>query len=170
MHPHSEHCHGHAKHAPLNLPGMTADENSPPALRAYIALKDACRAQRYLVMRRLAEEDSHPGQAVGLMVLAANDGITQSELADMIGIARPTVTTMLQKMERAGLIERRVDEDDQRYTRIYVTDAGHTLHERLRDVHDEMVLTAMGPLSEVDQLELERLLLLVSENIERGLA
>ena len=170
MHSDSEHCHGHVKHPPLNLPGMTADENSPPSLRAYIALKDACRAQRHLVMRRLADEDSHPGQAVGLMVLAANDGITQSELADMIGIARPTVTTMLQKMERAGLVERRVDEDDQRYTRIFVTDAGYTLHERLREVHDEMVDTAMASLPEADQLELERLLTLVTENIERGLA
>jgi len=170
MHSDSDHCHGHVKHPSLNLPGMTVDEHSPPSLRAYIALKDACRAQRYLVMRRLADEDSHPGQAFGLLVLAANDGITQSELADMIGIARPTVTTMLQKMERAGLVERRVDQDDQRYTRIYVTDEGHVLHERLRGVYDDMVQTAMAPLSETDQLELERLLLLVSENIERSLA
>ncbi|MDO8987308.1 MAG: MarR family transcriptional regulator, partial [Coriobacteriia bacterium] len=155
---------------PINLPGMTVDENTPPAYRAYYAMRDAFRAQKNLLLRRLGDTDSHPGQALSLWALAHSDGITQSELADMLGIARPTVTTMLQKMERSGLVRRRVDEDDQRYTRIYVTEQGRALHAQLRTVHAEMVETALGGLAKEEQLELERLLRLVSENIERGMA
>jgi len=174
MHPESSHCHGsgghgHA-HGPINLPGMTVDADTPPSYRAYYALRDALRAQKILFMRRLGEKDSHPGQAVCLWVLAHSDGITQSELADQLGIARPTVTTMLQKMERNGLIERRVDAEDQRYTRIYMTQSGRALHAELRAVHAEMVEATMGSLSETEQRELERLLRLVTESVERSLA
>jgi len=175
MHPDSPHCHGHPGHGrghagPVNLPEMTVDENTPQSFRTYYALRDVLRAQKNLMARRLGDNDTHPGQAICLWALAANDGMAQSELAEMLGIARPTVTTMLQKMERAGLIERRVDEDDQRYTRIYMTEPGRVLHERLRAVHAEMVETTIGQLSPDDQVALERLLMMVAGNIERGLA
>lgn len=175
MHPDPQHCHGHpgkipGHPGPVNLPEMTVDENTPQPYRTYYAMRDVLRAQKNLMARRLGDNDTHPGQAICLWALAANDGMAQSELADVLGIARPTVTTMLQKMERAGLVERRVDADDQRYTRIYMTEGGRELHERLRAVHAEMVETTIGRLSEKDQVELERLLLMVAENIERGLA
>ncbi len=189
MHSHSEHCHGgpgslgHAHggdagshphgshgHGAMNLPEMTVDENTPQAFRTFYALRDTLRAQKHLFMVRLGGKNTHPGQAICLWALSRNDGIAQSELADMLGIARPTVTTMLQKMERAGLIERRVDESDQRFTRIYMTDDGRALHEELEAVHTEMVETTIGALPGDDQKELERLLTLVTESIERSLA
>ena len=169
MHSHSERCHAHG-HGPVNLPEMTVDENTPQPFRTYYAMRDVFRAQKHLMVKRIGDKNTHPGQAICLWALSKNDGISQSDLADILGIARPTVSTMLQKMERAGLVERRVDESDQRYTRIHMTPAGRALHDELQAVHAEMVETTIGPLTDEDQIELERLLLLVTQNIERGMA
>jgi len=51
-----------------------------------------------------------------------------------------------------------------------MTPAGRALHDELQAVHAEMVETTIGPLTDEDQIELERLLLLVTQNIERGMA
>ncbi len=44
----------------------------------------------------------HPGQAICLHVLAANDGIAQRDLAAEMHIAAPTLSRMLRTMERAA--------------------------------------------------------------------
>jgi DNA-binding MarR family transcriptional regulator len=62
-------------------------------------------------------------------------------------------------------VERRVDEQDQRYTRIYLTPAGMELHEEMHEVVAEIVEATIAPLSEDDQRELTRLLGLLTENI-----
>ena len=42
----------------------------------------------------------------------------------MLHLSRPSVTAMLQALEKSGAIERRSDERDQRLTRVYLTDEG----------------------------------------------
>lgn len=171
MHDSPEHCHGpDHRHHHMKLPGFVPDENTPQADRSYLALRDASRAMKQALMKRLAEKDAHPGQAVCLWALSAKDGMSQAELAEVLGIARPTVTTMLQKMEKSGLVERRVDTEDQRYTRIYLTDAGRAQYEDLQAVRAQLVDSAMERLTHAELVELERLLVLVTENIEKGLA
>jgi MarR family transcriptional regulator for hemolysin len=57
---------------------------------------------------------------------------TQLELARALGIEGPTLTRHLDGMERAGLVERRRDQDDRRAVLVELTDAGRELHNRLR--------------------------------------
>lgn len=144
-------------------------DSLPLPYRLFGAFHNLIRGNRQLMLRRLTEHGGHPGQTFCLKVLAEDDGITQSDLAERLSVARPTVTVMLQKMEKAGLIERRSDEQDQRYTRIYLTKAGWELHEEMRRELDEMILDVVGPLSEKDQTELLRLLGALNDNIAAAL-
>jgi DNA-binding MarR family transcriptional regulator len=66
----------------------------------------------------------HRSQAMVLCKLFAQDGITQSEIAQQLSIQGATVTDMLQRMEEASLISRRRDLEDNRLVRVYLTDAG----------------------------------------------
>jgi DNA-binding MarR family transcriptional regulator len=68
--------------------------------------------------------DASRGQAMVLCTVALADGLTQSEIADQLSVQGATVTTMLQKMEEAGLVIRRRDPDDNRLVRVYLTEAG----------------------------------------------
>jgi len=99
---------------------------------------------RQLMVKLMADQDAHPGQAFALRMLGANDGISQRDLAEAMQLSRPAVTTMLQRMQKAGLIDRRPDERDQRVMRTYLTDQGRELESQmdardLRELHLECV-------------------------------
>lgn len=163
MHPHVERLSGRG--GPIGLPEVRIDENTPQPYRVFHALRTVMTAQKQLLSRRLAEKNAHLGQAFSLWVLSTHEGMSQSDLADTLNVARPTVTIMLQKMEKAGLVERRPDENDNRFVRIYLTEQGRALHAQLRAVHAGVVRDTIAPLSDADQRDLERLLGLVQANI-----
>lgn len=147
----------------------TRDADSPERSApqsVFAAFVRAMHAHKQLMMRRLAEYGAHPGQMFCIKALTAHDGITQRDLAELLHVARPTVTVMLQKMEKAGLVERRVDERDQRYTRIYLTEAGWAMHSQIHGILDEMIDSAVGPMPADDQRELVRLLGTLADNLE----
>jgi MarR family transcriptional regulator, organic hydroperoxide resistance regulator len=73
-------------------------------------------------------------------------------------VARPTVTRMLQGMEKAGLVERRPDAADQRLTRVYVTSAGRDAGKQMGVAAAEYVNATIATLPEDDRRELARLL------------
>ena len=61
--------------------------------------------------------------------LWGQDGLTPSELAVRLGVEPPTVTNMLSRMEKAGLLKRCRDPLDARCTRVYLTQKGRELRE-----------------------------------------
>jgi DNA-binding MarR family transcriptional regulator len=131
------------------------DELSAQTFRAFIA---AMRLHGRLMMGLLADGGAHPGQVFCLRVVAGSDGITQRDLAEELHIARPTVTRMLQGLERAGLVERRSDERDKRLTRVYLTERGRELEAKVRAVAATYVRDTLGRLPAQDRRELARLL------------
>jgi DNA-binding MarR family transcriptional regulator len=66
----------------------------------------------------------HRSQAMVLCKLFAQDGMTQSEIAQQLSVQGATVTDMLQRMEETGLVTRRRDQEDNRLVRVYLTDSG----------------------------------------------
>jgi DNA-binding MarR family transcriptional regulator len=140
------------------------------SVRVFRAFLNAMRLHRQLMIAALAERDTHPGQAICLRFLSANEGITQRDLADALHLARPTVSKMLQAMERAGAIERRSDEHDQRLTRVHLSAAGHELETELRAVSAASINETIGALSERDRREFERLLGALSASISAAIA
>lgn len=90
-------------------------------------LARACKAHRGSVGGVLAEVGLHVGQEMVLSHLWSRDGLTPSELADQLGVEPPTVTNMLSRMEKAGLLERCRDQRDARCTRVYLTEKGREL-------------------------------------------
>lgn len=117
------------------------------------------------MVRRFAEQGIHTSQAFALREVAHNDGITQRDLAELLNISRPTLTVTLQKMEKAGLIERRADETDSRYIRIHLTEAGATMHDRMHEIMFDVVGRTMKGISEEDLSHLERLMDQMRANI-----
>jgi len=135
-----------------------------PAQLPCVRSRDA-RAQAADAPQALRAHGIHPSQAFCLREVAHHDGITQRDLADLLCIARPTLTVMLQKMEKAGLVERRTEPSDQRFTHIHLTPAGIETHLTMHSVLDEVVAQVIGPLGDADQAELVRLLGLLHDNI-----
>jgi len=58
-----------------------------------------------------------------LLPLFEEDGLRLTELAERGGISKQTMTTLIRKVEAAGLVARKVDLTDARASRIYLTAA-----------------------------------------------
>jgi len=69
---------------------------------------------------------------VALGNLHADGPLGAAELATRLGITRSSVTALVDRLERAGLVERRADPGDRRRLRITLTDAGGEAVRRAR--------------------------------------
>ena len=158
-------------HHPPAASGEHQLPNSDATAAAVVsAFMRANHAHRQLMARKLATHGIHPSQMFCLRAIAHTDGITQRDLAEQLNIARPTLTVMVQKMERAGLVERVADATDQRFTRMHLTPEGASLHDFMHGIMGEVIHEIAGPLSEKDRAELTRLLDLVHDNITAALS
>jgi len=139
------------------------------SFEVFRALMTTTKLNGRLLGRTMTGHGGHPGQAGVLWALGSEEGLSQRELAEKVRLAPPTVTAMLQKMERGGLIERTADETDQRVTRIRLTDAGRALNRDLRAAHGTYIASIIGSMPKADRRELARLLDSLSENIKAAL-
>ena len=80
----------------------------------------------------LSETGIHPKQIPLLILLDKRDGMSQKEISEELHISAPTVAVSMKRMEKAGIIERRNDEHDQRMVRIYLTAQGKEMIEKSR--------------------------------------
>ena len=126
-----------------------------------------CKAHRNKAQDLLAKIELHPGQAMLLLHLWPGDGLTRSELADDLCIKPATLTNMLDRVVKAGLAERRVDAEDQRVSRVYLTDEGWSLRQPVVNVWHELEAQSLAELTLEEQALLRRLLLQVYENVSR---
>ena len=150
---------------PDDLEGV--DELSSRVFRAFVG---TLRLHLRLMMQALADRGIHPGQAMCLRLLGANDGIAQRDLADALHVARPTVTKMLHSMEKAELVRRRADAVDARLTRVELTAAGRAEERRMRAAAAHYVNATIATLPADDRRELARLLEELGASIERAAA
>lgn len=76
------------------------------------------------------------GQARVLEALARNGELSQIQIAEGLRIERPTVTNMIQRMEKSGLIVRTKDRKDPRANKVRLTAAGKRAEAHVRKVWD----------------------------------
>jgi DNA-binding MarR family transcriptional regulator len=69
-----------------------------------------------------------------LMVLWERDRISVRELGDRLALDSGTLTPLLKRLERAGIVTRERDTADERVVRIGLTAAGRKLEKKARDV------------------------------------
>jgi DNA-binding MarR family transcriptional regulator len=93
--------------------------------------------------------------------------MAHSELAEQLNVQPATITNMLQSMEKAGLVERRHDAEDQRVSRVYLTNAGRDIQDAVEEVWNELEEQTFAGLSSEECALLHRLLLRIRENLVR---
>jgi DNA-binding MarR family transcriptional regulator len=130
--------------------------------RAFIRIG---HAHRQLITSLMGEAGGHPAQAGCLRALDAQDGLSQRDLARILFLTPPSITTMVQRMEKAGFVERRPDPDDQRLTRVHLTDTGRALATKVKARFGEHLTTMFGGFSRTELEQLQSLLSRMADNI-----
>ena len=144
----------------LNLKGMDI-----VSLGVFWSFFKFNRYHNQLFFKLTSEKGIRPGQAVCLWFINQNAGISQRDLAEKIHVAPPTVTLMLQKLEKAGLIIRKDDIRDQRLSHTYLTDAGLETLNVLNEILSEIIKTSLVGLSSEEQSNLKGYIDIISSNI-----
>lgn len=93
-----------------------------------------------------------------MIELKRQDGISQANLAARVHFSAPTVSVTLQNMEAAGYIVRKPDPNDQRLTRIYLTETGKETEEKIHNCFLEAESELIAPLTEAETEALRPLL------------
>ena len=108
---------------------------------------------------------SQPGARAVLSMLAVSDGLSQRELVEATYLRPPTVRIILQKMEEAGLVERRNDEGDRRIIRVCLTALGREVDAKTIARIQQNDARAMSGLSDEETATLLHLLKKIRDNL-----
>jgi DNA-binding MarR family transcriptional regulator len=115
----------------------------------------------------LAEHDITPGRFAVMLLLGVDQGITRkpSELAEMIGVTRATMTGLLDTLERDKFVGRAIDPNDRRSMRVESTPACRELLKKILPGYFRLVAAVPATLSEEEREEFIRL----SRKLQDGL-
>lgn len=90
------------------------------------------------------------GQWKVIVMLIIQNGLTQKEIAEKLGLEGPTLIPIIDKMEEEGLVIRKVDSSDRRNNRIYYTKKVEALWDRTMECTSKVRRTALKDIAEVD--------------------
>lgn len=99
-------------------------------------------------IRTLAEIDVSPAEYSVLVVIGANRGPSQADVADFLGIERARMVRMLDRLEKRGLTQRLPSSTDRRSHALHLTPDGQKVLKRakaLAGVHEARLIGRMGP-------------------------
>ena len=132
-------------------------------------LVEVSKLHRVYAHRALVELGVYRGQNFVLSALAEQDGLAQSELAEKLLVRPPTISNTLERMEAVGWIERRIDPQDRRISRVYLTEAGKSLHGAVSTLWTDLETSTFAGLDQEDMHRLWELLLQIGENLRKGI-
>jgi len=98
-----------------------------------------------------------------LTVLGRRDGLSQGEFTQEYEMDPSRVTRTAQSLEADGLIRRERDAEDNRVMRMYLTEDGLEVLDRLPEINDQLRSRVHSVLSEEEFEELRRMLGLLAE-------
>src|SRR5205823_9557018 len=84
------------------------------------------------VLRQKAQDPITPSQLSALVSVERDGPVTLGELATLESVQPPTMTRIVAAVEEQGLVQREVDSDDRRISRVHITASGRRLLERNR--------------------------------------
>jgi MarR family transcriptional regulator, transcriptional regulator for hemolysin len=147
-------------------------EEGPMPLRRDLAftINDVARLLRTYADQKAAQYGMSRAKWAVLARLDRFEGLKQTELADMLDLQPISLTRLLDSLCANGLIERRADPEDRRAKRLFLTPAARPLLERLGDLAEELMGTALAGLDQRDSKALLAQLSTIKDNLRRAVA
>ena len=149
------------------MPPKKTSVDLPPERSSGYLVRDAHRAFQYELEKRIARFGVTRGQWYFLRVLWIEDGLSQRELSERVGMMEPTTVIALRSMEKAGLIQRSRSREDKRKAQVWLTPKAKRLRMKLLPVARGIVADAENGIPG-SQLEVFRSVIArLRENLDR---
>src|SRR5690348_17990293 len=111
-----------------------------------ISIVDVARMLKTYADQRAHQFGISRAQWTVLMRLDRFEGLKQSELAEVLDLQPISLTRLLDRLAKNGLIERRPDPHDRRANRLYLTPAARPLLKQLSGLGEDVMATVLGKL------------------------
>lgn len=138
----------------------TRNEDSIPILLAKIS-----HAYFGLLFHQMTDAGLHPGQVPIIKLLYEEENLSQKEIAARLHVKPPTVNVSIRRLEQTGMVRRSADAEDQRVTRIHLTEKGRDLEARIRRTVQENEKILLSGFSETELCLAKRFLEQMLENL-----
>jgi DNA-binding MarR family transcriptional regulator len=114
-------------------------------------LARTARSMKRVLEARLSRYNITASQYVVVAQLNDEDGISLSQLGERLHFDNPTITGVVDRMEREGLVERRRDADDRRVINVFLTQKGRKLLSVIDGIAVDINEKAMSNLPKADR-------------------
>lgn len=151
---------------------MSMVEPTPPGRSFGFLVHDVARLmrRRFEYVAKVRRLGLTRAQAAVIMHLSRNEGINQVSLAQLMDIEPITLVRLLDRLQSAGLIERRPDPGDRRARILYLAPAARPLLTRIERLGDVVREEAMAHMSPAEREALAGLLAAMKTNLLERLA
>ena len=140
------------------------EPSGPESLDSLFA--QICRLKHARIHTLLEALGLYRGQPSVLQALWEHEGLMHTELARHLQVQPATITRMLQRMEKAGFVERRPDPEDHRVSRVYLTETGQAVRADVQQVWRQLEEEAFAGFTLEEQALLRRFFLRIRENLK----
>ena len=128
-------------------------------------LHDVSRLMRKEYNKRVRELDLTRSQWRVIAHLYRTEGVTQTELAEILEIEPATLARLVDRLEAAEWVERRPCEKDRRAKRLFLTDRPAAVIDQIFEISDALEQDVFRGYSIQEQAEFVDSLLLVKRNL-----
>ena len=133
-------------------------------------IMDVARLMKTYADQRARQFGVSRAQWAVLIRIERNEGLKQSELADMLDLQPITLTRLLDRLADHGLIERRADPNDRRANRLYLRPAAKPVLDRLAILGADLMETVLDGLTSASIERMLKELGAVKDNLRTAIA
>src|SRR3954467_9618096 len=114
------------------------------SVRAWLRLARVFQKMEQASLEDIRREGLTVGQFDVLAHVGSAEGSTQQQVADALLVTKSNVCQLLDRMERAGLVER---QQHGRTNHLYLTEEGKRLYQRVVPAHEQRLAEHLASLS-----------------------
>jgi DNA-binding MarR family transcriptional regulator len=131
-------------------------------------LSNVCRIHGTKADHFLDQLGIFRGQAFLLKILSKQDGMTHSEIAEILEISPAAATKVIKRLEQNHYILRKPDLKDERVSRVYIQEAGIAIINQIDRSFQQLDQTMFEGFTEEDLNKFHELLMLIRNNLQNS--
>ena len=117
----------------------------------------------------LADEGLFAGQHEIIFMIDRNDGITLSELAKKMKTSAASASVSVKRMEKAGFIERKADENDSRIVHLHLTEKSDKVKTRIQKTLNKKECELVADMSDEEVKMFKDFVVRAIDNLEKSM-
>ncbi|HOA16267.1 MAG TPA: MarR family transcriptional regulator [Bacillota bacterium] len=124
------------------------------------------KAKRSRMEKLLAGQGIHSGQAPMLFAIFRENGLSQKKLGEKMHLRPASVTIMLKRLMRAGLVDKNPDAKDLRVFRVFLTEKGESIKDAVNHAMETVEAEALKGLTQEEIESFRRTISRMKANLD----